>query len=139
MAEVERRGWHLAKTVALPDVAEGISAALSEIGDSNAIDVAVTTGGTGIAPRDVTPEAVRAVSDREIPGIGELMRSEGLKTTHFAPLSRGGAYIRGRMLILCLPGSVRGAVDSWNAVADLIPHIVDLLHGRTEHVPKPVS
>jgi len=97
------------------------------------VDVAVTTGGTGVALRDVTPEAVREVADREIPGFGELMRAEGLKKTPFAPLSRGGAYTRGEMLIVTLPGSPKGAVESLEAVSGLIPHVVDLLHGRTQH------
>jgi molybdenum cofactor synthesis domain-containing protein len=136
-ARAEEFGWHPTAKVALPDVAEGISAALSELADAGKTDVAITTGGTGIALRDVTPEAVRAIADREIPGLGEVMRSEGIKTTKFAPLSRGGGYTRGRMLILALPGSVRGAVDSLVAVADLVPHVVDLLQGRTEHAQKP--
>lgn len=132
-AAVETLRWQVAKTLVLPDVAGAISAAISELGDSGTVDVVLTTGGTGVAPRDITPEAVRAVADREIPGIGEWMRTEGRKSTKFAPLSRGGGYTRGRLLILCFPGSVRGAVDSLSAVADLVPHVVDLLHGRTEH------
>lgn len=139
IAAIEQMGWLAAKTLVLPDVAAAISAALSELADSGAIDIAITTGGTGIAPRDVTPEAVRAIADREIPGLGEVMRSEGRKSTKFAPLSRGGGYTRGRMLILCLPGSPRGAVDSLNAVVDLAPHVIDLLNGRTEHDQKPAS
>ena len=136
---VENLGWHVAKTITLPDVAVGISAALSELADSGEIDIAISTGGTGVAIRDVTPEAARAIADREIPGFGEIMRSEGRKSTKFAPLSRGGAYTRGRMLIVTLPGSLRGALDSLHAVGDLIPHVVDLLQGRTEHVQKPAS
>ena len=84
----------------------------------------------------MTPEAVKLVADREVPGFGELMRSEGLKSTRFAPLSRGGAVTRGSALIVMLPGSPRGAIESLNAVAGLIPHVVDLLHGRTEHKEK---
>lgn len=132
-------GWDVAKRLALPDVAEGISAALSELSDSGAFDVILTTGGTGVAHRDVTPEAARAIADREIPGFGEVMRSEGRKSTKFAPLSRGAGYTRGTALILTLPGSPRGAVDSLNAVAELVTHVVDLLHGRTGHAQKPSS
>ncbi len=136
---VQTLGWHTVKTLTVPDDTEQISKVLSALADFDMVDIAITTGGTGVALRDVTPEAVHAIADREILGLGELMRSEGRKSTKFAPLSRGGGYTRGETLILCLPGSVRGAVDSLNAVADLAPHIVDLLHGRTEHVPKPAS
>lgn len=136
-ARVEEFGWHPAAKIVVPDVAVGISAALSELADAGQTDVAITTGGTGVALRDVTPEAVKAIADREIPGMGEMMRSEGLKSTKFAPLSRGGGFTRGRMLILTLPGSVRGAVDSLNAVSHLVPHVIDLLQGRTQHSEKP--
>jgi molybdenum cofactor synthesis domain-containing protein len=101
--------------------------------DKDQVDVVFTTGGTGLGPRDVTPEATKSVTDREIPGFGEVMRAEGRKTARFASLSRGGAAARGRGLIVNLPGSPKGAVESLVAVADLIPHAVDLLHGRTEH------
>jgi molybdopterin adenylyltransferase len=138
-ARVSELGWTIAERSLLPDNVEGISKALSALADFDSIDAVLTTGGTGVSPRDVTPEAVRAIADKEIPGFGELMRSEGLKSTKFAPLSRGSAYARGTTLILTLPGSPRGAVDSLNAVAELIPHVVDLLHGRTEHVQKPSS
>ena len=93
----------------------------------------VTTGGTGIAARDVTPEATRAVCDRLIEGVAERMRAEGLKKTRFAALSRGVCGIRGKALILNLPGSPAGAVESLEAVAELIPHAIDLLSGKTEH------
>jgi molybdopterin adenylyltransferase len=93
----------------------------------------VTTGGTGIASRDVTPEATVAVCDRLIPGVAERMRSEGLKKTPRAALSRAVCGVRGTTLILNLPGSPTGAVESFEAVADLIPHMIDLLSGKTEH------
>jgi len=93
----------------------------------------VTTGGTGIAPRDVTPEATEAICERLLDGIAERMRTEGVKKTPFAALSRGVCGIRGRALILNVPGSPTGAVESLEAVASLIPHAVDLLSGRTEH------
>jgi molybdopterin adenylyltransferase len=93
----------------------------------------VTTGGTGIAPRDVTPEATVAVCDRLIPGVAERMRSEGLKKTPRAALSRAVCGVRGTTLILNLPGSPTGAVQSLEAVADLIPHMIDLLSGKTLH------
>jgi len=93
----------------------------------------VTTGGTGIAPRDVTPEATAAVCDRLVDGVAERMRSEGMKKTPFAALSRGLCGVRGRALILNLPGSPAGAVESLEAVAGLIPHAIELLSGKTEH------
>jgi molybdenum cofactor synthesis domain-containing protein len=93
----------------------------------------VTTGGTGIAARDVTPEATVAVSDRLVHGVAERMRAEGLKKTPFAALSRGVCGVRGKALILNLPGSPAGAVESLEAVAELIPHAIDLLSGKTEH------
>jgi molybdopterin adenylyltransferase len=93
----------------------------------------VTTGGTGIAARDVTPDATAAVCDRLVEGVAERMRSEGLKTTPFAALSRGACGVRGRALILNLPGSPAGAVESLEAVAGVIPHALELLAGKTEH------
>jgi molybdenum cofactor synthesis domain-containing protein len=93
----------------------------------------VTTGGTGIAPRDVTPDATVAVCDRLIDGVAERMRAEGRKKTVFAALSRGICGVRGTTLILNLPGSPAGAVESLEAVAELIPHALELLSGKTEH------
>jgi molybdopterin adenylyltransferase len=94
----------------------------------------VTTGGTGIAARDVTPEATRAICDRVIDGVIERMRLEGGKKTRFAALSRGVCGTRGKALILNLPGNPKGAVESLEAVIDLIPHALNLLKGNTEHV-----
>ena len=126
-ARVAELGWTVTSRHLVPDETVQISSLLSELVHGRAVDVIVTTGGTGLSQRDVTPEATRAVSNREIPGFGEQMRAESLKSTKFAPLSRCTA------LILNLPGSPRGAVESLDAVAALIPHAVDLLHGRTEH------
>src|SRR5438874_2142682 len=93
----------------------------------------VTTGGTGIAERDVTPEATKAICDRLLEGVAERMRAEGAKKTPFAALSRAVCGIRGKSLILNLPGSPRGAVESLEAVIDMLPHALQLLSGNTEH------
>jgi len=93
----------------------------------------VTTGGTGIAPRDVTPEAMLAVCERLVPGVAEQMRIAGTRRTPLAALSRAVCGVRGTTLILNLPGNPSGAVESLEAVAHLIPHALDLLSGKTEH------
>jgi molybdopterin adenylyltransferase len=129
-------GWSITQTAIVPDDLRGILLALENLSGA---EVILTTGGTGVAPRDVTPEATRQFSSREIPGLGEVMRAAGLKSTIFAPLSRGIAVTRGTTLVVNFPGSPRGALESLRAVSDLIPHIVDLLHGRTEHNQKPSS
>lgn len=94
----------------------------------------VTTGGTGIAQRDVTPEATRAVCDRLLEGVAERMRSEGAKKTPFAALSRGVCGVRGQSIVLNVPGSPKGAVESLEAVIDLLPHALQLLSGNTKHL-----
>jgi len=94
----------------------------------------VTTGGTGIAARDITPEATRQVCERLLDGIAERMRIEGAKKTSFAALSRGVCGVRGQSLILNLPGNPTGAVESLESVIEILPHALELLSGRTEHV-----
>jgi len=98
------------------------------------VRLVVTTGGTGVALTDVTPEATVTVCDRVLDGVAASMRSDGLKKTPFAALSRGVCGARGSALILNLPGSPRGAVESLQAVAALLPHALDLLGGKTEHI-----
>jgi molybdenum cofactor synthesis domain-containing protein len=129
-------GWIVSSRYLVPDEAPQITALLSRLVSEHTVDIILTTGGTGLGPRDVTPEATRVIASREVPGFGERMRAEGLKKTKFAPLSRSAAFTAGPVLILNLPGSPKGAVESLDAVAELIPHAVDLLHGRTEHVPQ---
>jgi molybdopterin adenylyltransferase len=110
-----------------------LAARLREIADSGAANFVIATGGTGVAARDVTPEAVRDVLHKEIPGLGEQMRAEGLKATPLASLSRSLGATRAQTLIVCVPGSPKGALESLNAIVKLVPHIVDLLEGRTGH------
>lgn len=136
---VAQYGWQIAETILVKDEMSEIAAAMAGLADSGGMDVILSTGGTGLAPRDVTPEAAQSIAHRVAPGFGELMRSRGLASTPMAALSRSGAYTRGAALILTLPGSPRGAVESLEAVADLIPHAVNLLHGQTEHHAKPQS
>jgi len=100
---------------------------------SEQVELIVTAGGTGIAERDVTPEATGAVCSRFIDGIPERMRAEGLTYTPLAILSRGLCGVRGRSIILNLPGSPDGAVQSLQAVIDILPHAIDLLAGKTQH------
>ena len=133
---VEALGWQVQACEVVPDERDQIAALLRRLTDAGA-SVVITTGGTGVALRDVTPEATRDVIDREVPGLAELMRAEGLKKTSLAVLSRAVAGTRGSSLIVNVPGSPKGAVESLDAIVKLIPHIVDLLEGRTRHEDVP--
>jgi len=130
---LEAEGWRVMALEILPDEVDQIRRLLEQwtIGDD--CDAIFTSGGTGLSPRDVTPEATRAVVEKEIPGLGELMRAEGAKKTRRASLSRGMAGVRNGRLIVNLPGSVGGARESLEAIVDLLPHAVDIAQGRTEH------
>ncbi len=133
---LEQLGWRVAALEVIPDEVPLISRRLATLADGKQVSAIFTTGGTGITERDVTPEATRAVLDKEIPGLGELMRATGLRTTPTAVLSRATAGTRGRVLIVNLPGSPRGAVESLDAIVEVVPHILDLLRGDTEHGPE---
>jgi len=115
----------------VPDEVDTISTALRE--SATMAHLVVTTGGTGISARDVTPEATRAICDRLLDGVSELMRAEGLKNTPYASLSRGVCGTIGHSLVVNLPGNPNGAEQSLKAVLHLIPHALDLLAGKTEH------
>jgi molybdopterin adenylyltransferase len=130
---LEQLGWSVAVMEVIPDVVSEISDRLATLSDGEQISAIFTTGGTGVAPRDVTPEATRAILDREIPGFGELMRLKGRDATPLAVLSRSLAGTRGKVLIVNLPGSPKGAVESLDAIVELVPHVLELLKGRTEH------
>lgn len=131
--EIEGRGWSVSDWAVVPDEVDSIRGRLQLWLDRPEIDLIVSTGGTGLSPRDVTPEAVAPLLDKEAPGLAELMRLRGLEKTDFAALSRSLAGVMGSKLILCLPGSPKGAVESLQAVAKLIPHAVDIAQGRTRH------
>ena len=122
-------GWEIVSSAVRADDRSAIEAFLEVAADSDSADVVLTTGGTGLGPRDVTPEATMAVIERLIPGFSEHMRAEGVCKTARALLSRGVAGIRGETIIVNLPGSPRGAVESLDAIAGLLPHAVAVVHG----------
>jgi molybdopterin adenylyltransferase len=130
-AALKTRRFSIVAQEVVPDDQSAIQKSILRLGEKARL--VVTTGGTGIAPRDVTPEATRAVCDRLLEGVAERMRSEGAKKTRFAVLSRGVCGVRGRSLVLNLPGSPGGAVESLEAVIELLPHAIGLLSGHTEH------
>ena len=122
-------GWEIASTLRLPDDLAAIQEQLRAIADSGGTDFILTTGGTGIGPRDNTPEATIAIADRIIPGVSEEMRRKGMEKTPTAVLSRAVAAVRARTIIVNLPGSPKGAIESLKSIAHLLPHAVHVLHG----------
>ena len=117
----------------IPDDRASIAQRLIAWADDDGLDLIVTTGGTGFGPRDVTPEATREAIDYEAPGLAEAMRLEGLKHTPMAMLSRAAAGVRGRTLIVNLPGSPRGVRESLSVLLPVLPHALETLRGQTEH------
>jgi molybdopterin adenylyltransferase len=134
---LEGMGAAVECTLVVPDERADIEGALLSLADDSGFDLVVTTGGTGPAPRDVTPEATLAVVDRQVPGIAEVLRSEGYRQTPLAVLSRGLAGIRGQTLIVNLPGSPSAVRDGMRTLLPILPHAVKMLQGiDTEHEPE---
>ncbi|HTZ49557.1 MAG TPA: MogA/MoaB family molybdenum cofactor biosynthesis protein [Verrucomicrobiae bacterium] len=122
-------GWTVSAAFRCSDDSEELRNQLRAIIDSGGVDVLLTTGGTGLGPRDTTPECTLDIADRTIPGIAEEIRRKGLEKTPTALLSRGVAAIRHQTIIINLPGSPKGASESLDAIAHLLPHAVEVLHG----------
>lgn len=129
---VTSQGWDVCVVSIIPDEFEAIKKNLTELCDQGLVDIILTTGGTGFAPRDITPEATEAVIERKTPGICELIRMESLKLTPFAALSRAVSGIRNRTLIINLPGNPKGAVESLAFVMNLLPHAIELLRNHPD-------
>jgi molybdopterin adenylyltransferase len=125
---------HVVKYEVVPDEADIIASKLAQWADEGSLDIILTTGGTGLGPRDVTPEATLSIVDRVVPGLAEAMRAETLKTTPFAMLSRAVAGTRGRCLIINLPGSPKAVRECLEVLLPVIPHAVEIIRGEvTEH------
>ena len=122
-------GWAVSSALRCSDDPAEVRSQLREIADSARADIILTTGGTGLGPRDTTPEATLDVADRAIPGIAEEIRRKGVEKTSTAVLSRGVAIIRHKTIIINLPGSPKGAVESLDAIAHILPHAVEVLRG----------
>jgi molybdopterin adenylyltransferase len=130
-------GAEVVMQAVVPDEESQIKQTLVSLADERQVDLVVTTGGTGPAPRDVTPEATRAVTERDMPGLAEVLRFEGYRKTPLAIISRGVAAIRGETLIVNLPGSPKAVREGMETLAPILPHAIRMLRGvDTEHGPK---
>jgi len=122
-------GYVIGEERIVPDDRDAITRELARLAEEGGHDLVFTTGGTGLGPRDVTPEATGSVCDRLVPGLGELMRAEGLKKTRNAVLSRGTAGLRGKTLIINLPGSPKAVRECLAAILDVLPHAIEMMRG----------
>jgi molybdenum cofactor synthesis domain-containing protein len=131
---LRKMGAEVVSQTIVPDERTEIERALTRLADEEQVDLVVTTGGTGPAPRDVTPEATLAVIEREVPGLAEVLRFEGYRRTPLAVISRGVAGIRGQTLIVNLPGSPKAVREGMETLTPILPHAIKMLRGvDTEH------
>ena len=136
---LKNAGYAVTETAIVPDEKGRIEAALRQWCDREPVDLIVTTGGTGFAPRDVTPEATLAVCDRLTPGIPEAMRYASMQVTNRAMLSRAASVIRGKTLIINLPGSTKAATENWEGIVEALPHAVKMMAGEGHNTQKDLS
>jgi len=131
--ELSELGFEVVDSAVVPDEEASIVETVRGWVQQRSADLILSTGGTGLGPRDVTPEAVRGILEREIPGYGELLRADGLRHTPMAVLSRSVAGNIGSVLVICLPGSPKAVRQGIAALAPTLPHALDLLSGQTTH------
>jgi molybdenum cofactor synthesis domain-containing protein len=126
---VEKEGWEVVQYGVVPDDKEDIANFLRDYSESGEVDLVLTTGGTGLSPRDWTPEATKGVIDREVPGIAEVMREKSLEKTPMAILSRGIAGMRNKTLLINLPGSPKGVRECLEVILKVLPHGIEIMQG----------
>ncbi|WP_177193464.1 MogA/MoaB family molybdenum cofactor biosynthesis protein [Thermodesulforhabdus norvegica] len=136
---LEEDGFHVAEKVIVPDERDEIVRKLIEFSDVKGYELIVTNGGTGVSPRDVTPDATREVIEREVPGMAEAMRMESFRITPHALISRAVVGIRKQSLIVNLPGSPKGAKENYQVIRKAIPHALEKIRGSTEECAPPGS
>jgi molybdopterin adenylyltransferase len=134
---LRKMGAEIVRQTVVADEPDKITRVLTDLIALESVDLIVTTGGTGLTPRDVTPEATRALIEREVPGLAEVLRFDGYQKTPLAVLSRGVAGIRGKTLIINLPGSPKAVREGMETLAPILPHAIQMLRGvDTEHAPE---